>query len=88
MINIPTKTATVKSVYEKFTAELTKVMNQQEQVVTKAAQEQEALKTKMDAAKDRQLNAEKEADLAKSAIKNIGELLGVPAEGSNNEEHF
>lgn len=86
-----TRTATVKSVFEKFTSELTKVKEQQNQIVDKAAKEQKDLQEKIEAAADRQLNAEKEVDQANLAIKNIGEMLGVQTgepEGTDTEEHF
>ena len=71
------KAKTVKSVFDKFTADLEKVSDQQQAAANTAFSKREELKAKMEVQKTKVIIAEGQVAQAARAIKNIGELLGV-----------
>ncbi len=71
--------ATVKSVFAKFTTDLEQVTAQQQVVADDAVKAQGILKASLVTQVERQASAESEIAQAGTAIKNIGELLGIKA---------
>lgn len=71
------KPKTVMGVYEKYTAELKKVQQQQEAKAKNAKLEQERLQARLNTEAEKEKAAEAETKLATAAMESFAELLGI-----------